>query len=133
MLIQLLQSAKNKYVTIGQYVGSKRLSSETFQVGLLMLGVFVLAGGIVMGADAQYAKRANYNDDRIAESADLVLTYLNGSFGALVMVASGIAAILSAAFGQYRAALGLMVVAIGSFIVRSLMGTFFNDVSLQVD
>ena len=49
----------------------------------------------------------------------------------MVMVAAGIGAILSSAFGQYRAALGLLVVAVGAFILRSLLGTFFNDINIQ--
>ena len=43
------------------------------------------------------------------------------------MVAAGLGTIISAAFGQYRAALALLVVAIGAFILRSLVTTFFND------
>jgi len=91
----------------------------------------LISSGIALDASAQYSFKANYNDARIAESADVILTFLNGAFGALVMVASGIGAIISGAFGQYRAALGLMVVAVGSFIVRSLVSTWFNDRSLQ--
>ena len=59
------------------------------------------------------------------------MTYLEGSFGALVMAAAGIGAIMSAAFGQFKASLSLMVVAVGAFILRSLMGTFFNDIGIQ--
>ena len=47
------------------------------------------------------------------------------------MAAAGIGAIMSAAFGQFKASLSLMVVAIGAFILRSLMGTFFNDIGIQ--
>lgn len=99
------------------------------QAALFILGVVLLTAGLIDGAEAQRGIR--YNDDRIVNSVNAVLTYLEGSFGALVMVASGIGAILSAAFGQYRAALGLMVVAIGAFILRSLMSTFFNDANIQ--
>jgi hypothetical protein len=59
------------------------------------------------------------------------MTYLEGSFGALILAASGIGAIMSAAFGQYKAAFSLMAVAVGSFILRSLISTFFNDISIQ--
>lgn len=59
-----------------------------------------------------------------------IFTYLEGSFGALVMVCAGIGAIVSSAFGQYRAALGLLVVAVGAFVLRSLVGTFFNDIGI---
>jgi hypothetical protein len=38
---------------------------------------------------------------------------------------------MSAAFGQYKAALSLMIVAVGAFILRSFMSTFFNDLNIQ--
>jgi hypothetical protein len=104
----------------------------------LGLGVLLLSAGVMSDALAQFtynggAGQATYNDDRIAESVDVILLYITGSFGALVMVSAGIAAIISSAFGQYRAALGLLVVALGSFILRSLISTWFNDSSLQFD
>lgn len=127
----MLSQIKAKYTEICRKASSKSTpSSETVQMGLFILGVILISTGITMDASA-YSAKANYNDARIAESADVILTFLNGAFGALVMVASGIGAIISGAFGQYRAALGLMVVAVGSFIVRSLISTWFNDNTLQ--
>lgn len=125
----------NKYNSLGQstYLNTA-MSPESVQFGLFIFGVVLLSTGIALDASAQqYTPKANFNDARIAESADVILTYLNGAFGALVMVASGIGAIISGAFGQYRAALGLMVVAVGSFIVRSLISTWFNDASILSD
>lgn len=61
---------------------------------------------------------------------NIIFTYLEGSFGALIMVIAGIFAIVSAAFGQYKAALGLLVVAVGAYVLRSLVGTFFNDAGI---
>ena len=100
------------------------------QLILFILGVLLLSLGLQSIGEAQ-GLTATYNDTRIAESVNVILTYLEGSFGALIMVSAGIGAIMSAAFGQYRAALGLLVVAVGAFILRSLMSTFFNDVSIQ--
>ena len=57
--------------------------------------------------------------------------YIEGSFGVLIMVVSGLGAIMSSAFGQYRAALGCLVVAVGSFILRSVASTFFNSDALD--
>ncbi len=71
--------------------------------------VAILLGVLPDSAWAQYFAKANFNDARVAEAADVIFTYLNGSFGAMVMVSSGIAAIIAGAFGQYRAFLGLMV------------------------
>lgn len=68
-----------------------------------------------------------YNDARIAQAVDVIMTYLEGSFGATIMAIAGIMTIVMAAFGQYRAALSLLAVAIGAFCLRSFMSTFFND------
>lgn len=105
-------------------------SHSQVQGMLFALGVALVTLGSLDGAFA-YTPIANYNDDRIAEAVDLIFRYINGTFGALIMVCAGIAAILSSAFGQYRAALGLLVVAVGSFILRSLVATWFNDTTLQ--
>ncbi len=94
------------------------------QMFLFILGIVLVSFGLTQGVEA---RDIAYNDQRVSQSVNGVLTYLEGTVGALVMVACGIGSIMSAAFGQYRAALGLMVVAIGAFILRSLLSTFFND------
>lgn len=98
------------------------------QTALFLLGAMLLALGT--GQDAEAAREIVYDPTRVTGATNALLLYLEGSFGALVMVSSGIGAILSSAFGQYRAALGLLVVAVGSFILRSLMRTFFNDANI---
>jgi len=79
-----------------------------------------------------YGAKANYNDARIAEGADIILTLINSSLGALIMVTLGISAILLAAFGFKNRtcrwlALGSALGAIASFVVRSMISTWFND------
>ncbi|RIL10058.1 MAG: hypothetical protein DCC75_05165 [Proteobacteria bacterium] len=101
------------------------------QIGLFIFGVALLAIGLSSGAIAQDGHYARYNDVRLADAVNQILTYLEGTFGALIMVASGLGAILSAAFGQYRAALGCLIVAVGAFILRSILGTFFNDENIM--
>ena len=96
---------------------------------LFLFGIGMLSLGLSAGADAQHS--IVYNDTRIADATNGILTYIEGSFGALVMISAGLGAIISSAFGQYRAALGLLVVAVGAFILRSLVSTFFNDDTLQ--
>jgi hypothetical protein len=113
-------------------------SAKTIQMILFCFGVGLLFTGLL---HPSYAARypldyyappdigdhgISYNDTQIAQAVVAILTYIEGSFGALVMVTAGIAAILGAAFGQYRAALGCLVVAVGAFILRSVMSTFFN-------
>lgn len=132
MLTIKIENLKSAYVKAGQVVGAAlhAPSAKHVQVMLFTMGVALLSAGLVDGANAA-GLTTRYNDARLSNSVNAVLTYLEGTFGALVMVAAGVGAILSSAFGQYRAALGLMVVAVGAFILRSFVGTFFNDKNIQ--
>ncbi len=106
-------------------------SNEQIQIVLFVAGVALLTAGLATGAIAQ-DDVGQYNADRINRAVGIIFTYLEGSFGVLVMVASGLGAILSSAFGQYRAALGCLVVAVGAFILRSIASTFFNVEEIEI-
>ena len=123
---------KDKYLSLCRKVGAALHSPTRAQAQFMLfaIGIMLLTAGSLTGAVAQSA-HITYNDARLAESVNAILTYIEGTFGAMVMVTAGIAAILSSAFGQYRAALGLLVVAVGAFILRSLVSTFFNDQNIQ--
>jgi hypothetical protein len=132
--------AKIKSANLGlcQRIGAMTSAPTEKQarVALFIMGVTVLSLGLAPEVIAQGGfvggkTSATYNDVKIANAVNTIMTYLEGSFGALVMAAAGIGAILSAAFGQYKAALSLMVVAVGAFILRSLISTFFNDIGIQ--
>ena len=97
-------------------------------IALLSCGMLNTAHAISGGGPEMTAE---VSDERIAGATVAILSYIEGSFGALVMVVSGIGAIMGAAFGQYKAALGCLVVAIGSFILRSFMSTFFNTQTID--
>ena len=89
---------------------------------------------IVMCPDWAHAAAGGaitYNDVRISDVVRVLFEYLEGTFGALIMVCAGIFTIIMASMGQYRAALALMVVGIGAFTLRSFMSTFFNDVNVN--
>jgi type IV secretory pathway VirB2 component (pilin) len=51
---------------------------------------------------------------------------LTGGFGALIMIVAGLGAILAAAFGQFKAALSALVVALGVFVLQIFIRAFFN-------
>ena len=144
-ILKLTKKVKNKFETAAQKTAIT-LSNPTdkqAQIALFAFGVTILTTGLTLGADAQGlgggggtlsgtgSLQTEYNDARLADAVNAILTYVEGTFGAMVMVAAGVGAILSSAFGQYRAALGLLVVAVGAFILRSLIGTFFNDTNIQ--
>ncbi len=135
---------KSETLALCQKVGAAKVapSSSQIQLGLFGLGVALLSLGLSHESFAQITiigggtadigdHEIAYNDTQIAGAVTAILTYIEGAFGALVMVAAGIAAILSSAFGQYRAALGCLVVAVGAFILRSIMSTFFNTESFD--
>lgn len=65
-------------------------------------------------------------DYRICEMTARLFELIEGNFGSLVMVLGGILAVVSAAFGAYRSAVSLLVIAVGSFILRSMVDIFFN-------
>lgn len=102
-------------------------------LALIVTGVAVLALGVFDDATAQVSSGAtiNFNDERITNPVNAIMTYLEGSFGALIMAASGVAAILCAVFRKWKAAGVLLLVAAATFILRSLMSIYFNDMGIQ--
>lgn len=128
-----IKNLKKGAVSAGQYVSAalSAPSDRQAQVALFILGISLLSLGIGAESLAQFDAPGQFNDDRIAIGINRIYTYLEGAFGALIMIAAGLGAIISAAFGQYRAALALLVVAVGAFILRSLVATFFNTESIE--
>ena len=134
-IVRKIKKLNGRWEHLGQCLGAafhaptrSQAQCVLFAVGVLLLGL-----GTVVNVDARIGAEAviSYNDDRVTDSVNAILTYIEGSFGALIMIAAGLGAIISSAFGQYRAALGLLVVAVGAFILRSLVSTFFNDSRIQ--
>lgn len=120
-----MKNLKKLYLKACQKAGAAIYapSSKHAQTFMMILGVGILTLGLYRQA---LADEPEFNAERINGAFDRVLTFLEGAFGALVMVAAGLGAILSSAFGQYRAALGCLVIAVGTFILRSFISTFFN-------
>ena len=124
----------NKITALCQRVSAAFVAPTEKQARALLFvaGLGLIALSFSFDAIAQNSMtQTKYNDSKVANAVNAVLTYLEGSFGALVMAAAGIGSIMSAAFGQYKAALSLMIVAVGAFILRSFMSTFFNDLNIQ--
>lgn len=99
---------------------------------MLFVGVVMLCGGLVELSVAQGGgptgsfSEAAFDDELIRNSVANLFKLIEGAFGALVMVIAGIMAIIAAAMGAYRAAVSLVVVAIGAFILRALVSLFFG-------
>src|SRR5262245_50079482 len=99
---------------------------------LFVCGAAVLASGFAAmsyaqgGAPLGSYTGAQFDDTLIRNAVGNLFMLVEGAFGALIMVVSGIGAIVAAAMGAYRAAVGMIVVAVGSFILRSLVSLFFG-------
>lgn len=72
------------------------------------------------------ALEANYDDSLNRYAAGNLLWFIEGSFGALLMIGAGLGAIVAGAFGAYKAAISLLFVAVGAFILRALVSLFFG-------
>ncbi len=69
---------------------------------------------------------ADYDDTLNRFAAGNLLMFIEGSFGALIMITAGLGAIIAGAFGAYKAAISLLFVAVGAFILRALVSLFFG-------
>ena len=99
---------------------------------LLVFGCALLVGGVVdishaggTGPSGSFSE-AGFEDDLIRNSVGNMFKLVEGAFGALIMVVAGLGAIIAAAMGAYRAAVGMIVVAVGAFILRALVSLFFG-------
>ena len=99
---------------------------------MFVLGICLLSGGLAElslaqggGPSGSYSQ-SQFDDTLIRNSVGNLFKLIEGAFGALIMVVSGLGAIVAAAMGAYRAAVGMLVVAVGAFILRSLVSLFFG-------
>jgi len=111
--------------------GSPRIASSTTMFFLFLTGfslVVLLSAQAVLAqsSDPLTFSEANFEDSLIRNSVGNLFMLIEGAFGALIMVAAGLIAIIAAGLGQYRAALGMLVVAVGAFILRALVSLFFG-------
>jgi hypothetical protein len=106
-----------------------------FGFGLSLMSIALSAGGAMAQSDSlditQFTDNANFG--RMDNMIGIIMALIEGRFGVLIMLCAGIAAIISSAFGQYRAALSLLVVALGAFILRTLVTVFFNTDGIGQD
>ena len=91
--------------------------------GLLMAVMAIVSVGLL--ADNAFAQ-GTFNEEPIGAAVNNLINMLEGQLGALLMVVAGLGAIFAAAMGAYRLAVSLIVVAVGAFILRSLVTLFFD-------
>lgn len=109
------------------FVSAHLFIEQHARVILLVIGLGLLMHGLAELSAAQTGDQTpDFDDADIRGAVGLLFSLIEGAFGALIMVVAGIGAIISAALGAYRAALGMLVVAVGAFILRALVSLFFG-------
>ena len=104
-----------------------------------LLALFLILVGSIL--PDRLATAMVYNDDRhVVEAADVILLYyITGSFGALVMIGFGVTSIILALVattastrrrGWVIASIVCALLAIGYFVLRSLVNSWFNTTTL---
>jgi len=114
-----LQQLKDKYLA-----ASIRLYFSP--VLLPCLALLVAMVGFSAVVEAQQTEYEPVPDYWFAYGYCRIISLAVGSFGALVMVVAGIVAIVSAAGGNYRTAVSVIMVACGAFILENIIDLFFD-------
>jgi len=107
-------------VTAGPNGGSIQIGPWTFGAdanGNVAMGNQIAGGGMMNGP---------YYNARINNAACRLLALPEGSFGGLIMIASGIVAIVSGALGAYKMALSTLSIGAGAWILRPVVSLFFQ-------
>ncbi|MCC6934025.1 MAG: hypothetical protein IT292_12375 [Deltaproteobacteria bacterium] len=98
---------------------------------ILAQGCLLLAIGLVNIAQADAGLggaggSAGFDDKYIKDAICKVMDVIEGAFGALLMTVAGLGAIVSAAIGAYKSAMNCMIVALGSWVIRSFVTLYFG-------
>lgn len=92
---------------------------------------FAGGGGFADGTGGTRGNAGNegggFNEAFLVGAVANIFRLMEGAFGAMIMVVAGLGAIIGAAMGAYRAAAGMIVVAVGAFVLRSLVSLFFGN------
>jgi len=98
-----------------------------FGVSQLMYGLFPhLDRGSPTAIVAGVSHASVYHSARLDSSMSVIFSYLEGSFGALLMVTSFIAAVVCLFMRRWKLAGALLAIAILAFFLRSLTVAFFS-------
>ena len=65
------------------------------------------------------------------QTLSAILTYIEGTFGAMVMVGCGIIGLVLLCFKRWGWASLSLGLAIAAFVLRSMVATFFNDANIR--
>ena len=85
--------------------------------------IFILA--ILVPTASAYAQ-VTRPDTMITVGLCNVLALTSGSFGAAITIVAGLVALVGSAMGSYKAAMSVLIVAAGSWLIQPLMELFFG-------
>jgi hypothetical protein len=105
---------------------------------LFCLGIFIITYGISDFVNAQPSTNgvggggsgsggSGEASKIIKEQLCKILGLLQGTFGALILIVAGLAAVVTAAMGAYKLAMACVVIACGAFVIESFQILFFPD------
>ncbi len=109
-------------------MGCKEQSNKehTNRCGTYLVVAAVACALVLVVVDPALAQEAGYNDSKWREICGKALSYVEEGFGTLLATAAGIGAIVASAAGGFRMAWALIVVSIGSFILRNYVDLFYS-------
>ncbi len=133
--VQVLVGQSGDDYTVNQFDGSAwdfgGEDSGTVKGNFNNSNVFVDVDGsgkvLGSGFNVFSLSKANYNDSLVKKAIGNIFCLIEGAFGALIMVIAGLGAIIAASMGAYRSSVSMLVVAVGAFILRSLVSLFFGE------
>ncbi len=106
------------------WLSAEKLSSVALIV--LVTAFFVQDAYAQGGGPTGSYVTPDFDETLIRNSVGNLFKLIEGAFGALIMVVAGLGAIVAASMGAYRASVGMLVVALGAFILRALVSLFFG-------
>ncbi len=86
---------------------------------LMIFGIILLYSGTT--------ELAHAGQGSMGMACNKMLMMIEGAFGALVAAVAGVAAIVAAAMGGFKMAWTLVVISVGSFILRSYISLFNGE------
>lgn len=113
----------------------RRPMSERIRWGFVGVGALSVLGVVAVAIQGitrtERAPDQFYSESRIASTVNAMLTYIEGSFGALVMVSFMLAALMASFARRFKMAGGFVTIALCAFTLRSFTATFFNDQNIS--
>lgn len=114
-----------------KYVAFSNRYSSLSGLALFLVGFTILTIGLSDISSAQSflesISDSNRDEGFILSALGSLLRLLEGTLGSLIMVIGGLGAIIAAGMGAYKAALNMLIVAIGAFLLRSVISLFSDS------